>query len=142
MHVRYFFLILPLLLSVKLSAQPSNDECNNAIPLTELSSWCSDVAEFSNINSTESAEDSPFCFPNNQASNDVWFSFVAQATDMNVGLVGNTGINAGGSLQEPQVAIYQGPCGALTEIECISDNSNINAIQTFAFNLIGCVFVF
>lgn len=125
------------LITVQLFAQPSNDECIDAIPLSDVSNWCSDVGGFSNVGATESPEESPNCFPNNQTSNDVWFSFTATGTVLNVSVVGNNSPNSpGGSLEDPQVAIYAGACGSLVEEECISDAFNINAVETFVSSIV------
>lgn len=128
------FLIISLW-STPLFTQPANNNCTNAIELTELSNWCSINAEFTSVDATASLTTVPACFPNNQNEpvNDVWFTFLAQATEINISVVGNTSINPGGSLEDPQIALYAGDCtGGLTEIECISDAFNVDAIQTFA----------
>lgn len=120
------------LTSTQLFAQPGNDECVDAIELTDVTNWCSQTAEFSNADATESTQGSPGCFPNNQANNDVWFSFVAQGTVLNVSVVGNNSNNApGGTLNDPQVAIYSGACANPIEEECISDAFGVNAVETF-----------
>lgn len=133
----YLPLVLICLVTNQLFAQPSNDECINAIALSDVTNWCSQIAAFSNNDATESVQGSPSCFPNNQTNNDVWFSFVAQGTVLNVSVVGNNSNNApGGSLNDPQVAIYSGICTNLTEEECISDAFNINAVETFVSSII------
>lgn len=119
-----------------LQAQPANDECVNAIPLDNVSSWCSTNGQFTTVGSTPSAQANPGCFPNNTASNDVWFSFVAQANTVNVSVAGSTNINAGGTIANPQFAIYTGTCGNLTLLQCASDAVNDHVIQTFAGNLV------
>jgi gliding motility-associated-like protein len=124
-----FLLALGLLLPLAaLRAQAPNNNCATAIPLDEVSSWCSAIAEFTNVGATDSGL-SATCFPNNQVSNDVWFSFVAEATDVNISVVGSVQINAGGTLQTPQFALYQGVCGALAQLACTSDAFTNNAIQ-------------
>jgi len=124
------------LTSFLLSAQPSNDGCNNAIELTEVVSWCSAVGEFTTVNATESPQTSPTCFPTAQASFDVWFSFVAEATDINISVTGETNFNPGGTLRDPQLVLYSGDCNNLLEIECISDAFNVDAVQTFGGPLV------
>jgi gliding motility-associated-like protein len=112
-------------------AQPVNDNCAGAIMLTDLSNWCSEVAEFSNINATDSGLPAD-CFNNLQVNNDVWFSFVAQATTVNISVNGNTTINAGGTLNNPQFALYTGNCGGLTQLNaCNSDVFNDNTVELF-----------
>ena len=55
---------------------------------------------------------------------------------MNITINGNTTASPGGTLEDPEVAIYSGNCGiGLTELECISDAFNNNAVETFAGSL-------
>ncbi|MCB9273014.1 MAG: gliding motility-associated C-terminal domain-containing protein [Lewinellaceae bacterium] len=109
-------------------AQPANDDCANAIMLSDVSSWCSNAGAYNNNDATDSGQ-SPSCFPNNQANNDVWFSFVAQATDVTISVTGDIPFNAGGTLNDPQFALYLGDCGNLVQEACASDAFNDNAIQ-------------
>ncbi|MEN0004821.1 MAG: hypothetical protein AAF798_11780, partial [Bacteroidota bacterium] len=136
MRLPYTLSILALLLSTLAMAQPANDECINATPLNNVSNWCSGAGAFNSTGATESAQESPTCFPNTQANNDVWFSFQAIATDINISVVGNLTVNAGGTLNLPQLALYRGDCNNLDEIECTSDAFNNNAVQTFGGPLI------
>ncbi len=121
-------LVLAALPWTAVLAQPANDNCANAIALDDVSSWCSAVAAFTTNNATDSGQ-SPSCFPNNQVNNDVWFSFVAQATDVNISVTGNIPFNAGGTLNDPQFALYLGSCGSLVQVACASDAFNDNAVQ-------------
>ena len=123
-----------ILSPILLLAQPVNDDCTGAIVLNDLSSWCSNSGEFTNINADDSGL-SASCFPNNQTNNDVWFSFTAEATTVNVSVTGDTGPNGGGSLDNPQFAIYTGSCGSLTQVACISDAVGINTIELFETGL-------
>ncbi len=124
-----------LFIATVLLAQPSNNECNNATALTSLSNWCSDAGQYSNAGATESVQPSPGCFPNNQPNNDVWFSFIAQATDVNISVIGNTNFDSGGTLSNPQFALYEGDCNGLADIACASDATGTNIVQSFAFGL-------
>lgn len=113
-------------------AQPANNECINAQPLGNLNNWCSATAGFTNVGATLSSAVNPNCFPSGNA--DVWFSFVAQANTVNVRVIGATGGNIppGGSLMEPQFAIYSGTCNGLTLVQCASDGFGTNVAETFA----------
>lgn len=125
-----FFLFL-LIASSSIFAQ-ANDECIDATPLNDVVNWCSQPAAFSNGGATESGITNPFCFPNNQMSNDIWFSFVAVATDINIAVIGNQPFNSGGTLQNPQFALFAGDCtGGLTEVACQSDAFGQNIAQAF-----------
>lgn len=121
-----------LLFATALLAQPANDECVNAINLTDVTSWCSEPFGLTSEASTPSAVPNPTCFPNNQTVNDVWFSFVAEASAVNISVTGATSVTTGGTLRNPQIALYSGGCSGLTAIGCISDAMNENFAQFFA----------
>ncbi len=126
----YLTLIFSLFISYTLLAQPSNDECINALPLTDLNNWCSFSGAYSLNGATPSPEAKPFCFPFFGTSHDIWFFFTAQATNLSVSVSGNTGQPSGGSLQFPQIAIYEGNCANLVEIACSSDAVADNTVQS------------
>ncbi len=130
--VLFFLLLLYLPKGEKLFAQPANDGCSLAIPLTNLDNWCSDPGAFSTQGATPSPQAFPDCHPLTTTPNDVWFTFVAQATDLHVTVIGNTDLNAGGTLEDPQFAIYSGDCINLTEVACASDGFGANIIEVFA----------
>lgn len=133
MNNNYILLLAIFVLSPILSfAQPANDECIDAMLIPDVSAWCSAVAEFNNYDATISAEASPGCFPNNQDNNDVWFAFQAIATTVNVSVIGMVANNPGGNQQNPQLAIYQGPCDNLNILGCASDAFNVDQVSVFA----------
>ncbi|MBK8489774.1 MAG: hypothetical protein IPL49_02430 [Saprospirales bacterium] len=70
-------------------AQPLNNECLGAQPLNNVSNYCSPPGAFTTVGATVSSPLSPSCFPPGLAG-DVWFSFVAQATDVSITVIGNT----------------------------------------------------
>jgi gliding motility-associated-like protein len=116
---------------ILLVAQPVNDDCIDAITLTDVTNWCSAPAAFTNINASDSGL-SATCFPNTQVNNDVWFAFTAEATTVNISINGDTGgANDGGTLEFPQFAIYTGTCTGLAQISCASDANNNNIIEIF-----------
>jgi gliding motility-associated-like protein len=116
-------------------AQPVNDECINAIPLTDLNNWCSEPEAFTNEGATTSPEANPSCFPATQESFDVWFSFVAQANTVGISVFGDLDFNEGGTLRDPQFALYTGDCDDLTIIACQSDGFNADQISLFQSQL-------
>ena len=137
--------VLPKLILLALSVfqawqvaaqQPPNDECINAIPLTNVSNWCSNSGEFTTIGSTQSAQALPGCFPNTTAANDVWFSFVAQANTVNISVAGTVPVLPVGTISNPQFALYSGTCNDLTLIECASDAMNDHVVSSFAGSLV------
>jgi gliding motility-associated-like protein len=133
MRYNYILLFLIFLLPpVILSSQPVNDECINAILITEVEAWCSEIAEFNNYDATISPEASPTCFPNNQDNNDVWFAFQAVATTVNVSVIGMVPNIPGGNQQNPQFAVYEGGCDNLNILGCASDAFNVDQASLFA----------
>lgn len=133
MRYNYILAFAIIMLSpVFLFAQPSNDECVDAIFIPEVEAWCSEVAEFNNYDATISPEASPTCFPNNQDNNDVWFAFEAVATTVNVSVIGMVPNLPGGNQQNPQFAVYEGTCDNLNILGCASDAFNVDQASLFA----------
>lgn len=132
-----FILLLFLLMAAHLEAQtaPKNDECVNATKLASVEGYCSVSGEYSNIGSTVSSQTNGACLPSTTSGGDVWFSFDAIAKDVNISIIGNLPINSGGTMKNPQYALYSGTCGKLKEIGCISDLGNRNTVQAFASSL-------
>ena len=123
--------------TLTLLAQPANDECANALELTDIVDFCSSPATYTNAQASQSSQETPGCFPDdpNNPHNDIWFRFTAVATDVNIRVIGATRLNTGGTLRNPQLAIYSGTCSDLTLLQCISDNMNNNVAQTFENDL-------
>jgi gliding motility-associated-like protein len=123
--------------ATSLFAQPANNECANATPLTNLNNWCSATAAYSNVGATMSSTILPGCFPSGEDIEDIWFSFVAQANTINIRMIGATtgSTPPGGTIQQPQFAVYTGNCNALTLVECASDGFGFNLAETFVNQL-------
>ncbi|MEM7101549.1 MAG: gliding motility-associated C-terminal domain-containing protein [Bacteroidota bacterium] len=116
-------------------AQPSNEECDSATPISDPSNWCSEVNAFTNVGATASGFGPAGCFTNN--SHDVWFSFVAVATDVNVTINGASGAGGGGTLNQPEVALYTGSCsGTLNNIQCQTDDGLNNIVELYRGSLV------
>lgn len=113
-----FFLLFACLAA--LAAQPANDECINAIALPEIAEFCTTPGQYDNTAATPSFMDYPACIREEDQYRDVWFSFVAQASEASIRVVGNQSGGAGGSLLTPQFLLYEGDCNALTDIGCVS----------------------
>jgi gliding motility-associated-like protein len=115
--LKVLFIIALSVFGQVIKAQPPNNVCQDAIALTNLQNWCSEVAAFTNVAATPSGYGPATCFSG--APNDVWFSFVAEATDVLVLINGNSGQGSGGSMILPQAAIYAGICGGvISQLEC------------------------
>jgi len=129
-HKKIFLAITLLIFSTFLIAQPSNDECDDAIQLTDVTDWCSASGEYTNVSATASGFGAASCFSNNNS--DVWFIFTAVASDVTVAVVGAVPIASGGTLNNPAVALYAGDCGGtVNELRCEADLINNNIIELY-----------
>ena len=100
-----------------LIAQPTNDECANAINISSVEAYCSGTDEFTTTDATMSAGfGTPMlCSPTwDGDQNDVWFTFSTTATIIDISISVN-----GAMLQQPQIAVYRGDCGGFAELACI-----------------------
>ncbi|MEM9837226.1 MAG: hypothetical protein AAF828_12025, partial [Bacteroidota bacterium] len=123
-------------LTLSLLAQPVNDECINTIALPNMLQYCSAIGEFDNEDGTTSLSDFPICINEGETSRDVWFSFVAGATDASVQIRGQaTNNSGGGTIRTPQFILYSGDCDNLVEEGCISSSAADNAVFGIFTNL-------
>ncbi|MEO8587965.1 MAG: T9SS type A sorting domain-containing protein [Flavobacteriales bacterium] len=96
---------------------PANDDCANAIPI-DVDTWCN-FQYFTGAGGTESLPAITCNTFTGDAGDDVWFSFVATATDIAIGAQGaddgdgnpNTGYDA-------VIELFSGACGAGTSLGC------------------------
>ncbi|NHM06536.1 hypothetical protein G4D82_04825, partial [Flavobacterium sp. CYK-4] len=112
----FLVVFLMLLLGVQNSyAQPPNDACASAEPLTVGVGSCNSIL-YTNVAATSVGDPSvPACWLPNSLSHSVWFSFVATVPDIEIST------NFGGTLSNTQIAVYSGTCGALTFLGCQED---------------------
>jgi hypothetical protein len=97
-------------------AQPANDDCTSATPLT-VGAFCS-FSTYTNTAATASGIANPGCA--NYLGGDVWFTVTVPASGH---LIFDTQTGAG-TITDVGMAIYSGNCGALTLIECDDDDSD------------------
>ncbi len=133
MSPRPLLIALFLLISQAIFAQPANNTCGTAISIGNTNNWCSNPAQYTVQGASSTISPPPFCFVN--SSHDVWFSFVATAINVNINIIGNTAVNTGGTLGRPEVALFSGSCGSLTELECRSDGINSHVAELYASGL-------
>lgn len=127
---KIFLAIALIIFSTFLVAQPANDECENAIQITDVTNWCSASGEYTNVAATASTYGPASCFSN--ANNDVWFTFTAVASDVTITIVGAVPIAPGGTLNNPAVALYAGDCsGTINELRCEADLINNNITELY-----------
>lgn len=133
MFLRLIFLLFCSCLCLVSFAQPSNDDCHNATPLPISSNWCSPVAAYTNVGATASNFPTSPCFSNNNG--DVWFSFVAVGTDINITVNGSQAPTPGGTLLRPQIALYTGTCtssgGTLSHLQCQNASAGNNIVDLY-----------
>jgi hypothetical protein len=116
--------------SIALVAQPSNDECDTPIVISDVSNFCSPNNAYTNVGATPSSYGPATCFAATQ--NDVWFAFTAIATDVTITIRGNTFQAPGGTLVNPQVAIYSGTCGGtINQLECGTAQGGSNVVEAY-----------
>ncbi|MCB0673542.1 MAG: hypothetical protein KDC59_16490, partial [Saprospiraceae bacterium] len=84
------------------------DDCLQAIEIKNVTNFCSGVGQFSNFGATPTDYTQPVCF--DAVSHDIWFRFIPKATDVIITVIGATATNPGGSLKNPQVALYYNSC--------------------------------
>ncbi len=134
--MRIFFLALVLTtLGIRLAAQPINDECFSSFYLPNTDHWCSEAGAYTNINATPSMVNVPTggsCFLTH--TNEVWFSFKPQTTAMYIKITGAAfGL---GTLQNPGIGVYLGPCSMLTRIGCNLVSTSTNQVELSVESLI------
>ncbi len=122
-----FLLIFLAFSSLTIHAQPVNDDCLSAIFLNNSDNWCSDRAAFSNINGTAYAGPPPDddCFL--QLQNEVWFAFVADAPAIYIKISGL--VNGLGTLTNPGIGVFKGPCSNLKRQGCNISSSSTNQVE-------------
>jgi hypothetical protein len=123
--------VLGLLVGLCAWAQPANDECNNPIVIGDVTNFCSEAGAFSNVNATPSSYGPAGCFTPG-TGDDVWLAFTAVATDVTITVRGNTANGGGGTLEDPQVALYFGTCGGtINELECSGSPGGTNVAEAY-----------
>jgi gliding motility-associated-like protein len=134
--INVFFRSLCALLLLVLSwgvalAQPTNQDCETALPLNTVTSWCSAAGAYTNVGGGDGPYSPAACF--NGETNDVWFSFVAQATDVVIDVFGSSSTQPGGTLTRPEIALYTatGCGGTINEVQCERDLSGQNLVELY-----------
>lgn len=116
-------------------AQPANDNCATAFVISNPSNFCSDPGAYTLSGGTPSSEIPPSCWGNTGL--DVWFVFVAVATDLNVRVIGAAqGAIPGGTLLNPEIAVFEGACNSLTQKSCLSDAFGQHVVESVATKLV------
>lgn len=134
--MRISYLVVFLVLSgISLHAQPVNDECTTAIHLPSTDSWCSGAAAYSNINGTPYSGPPPSganCFL--QFDNEVWFTFIPLTPALYIKVSG--AVNGLGTLRNPAIGVFEGPCNSLKRVGCNITSSVTNQVELSVESLV------
>lgn len=111
--ITFFTLIVVLqCFPIFVHAQVINDDCFSATPIENVINWCSPAGAFTNVNALPSGFGASTCSAN--AGNDIWFKFIARATDITITL-------QPGTLSKPEMALYSGDCqSTINELRCVT----------------------
>ena len=88
---------------------PSNDNCINPIVITDVKNFCSAPRAFSNLSASfdPAFQDNRILTCLDPGGKDVWFSFIAEGTDVVITTNGATDGNfPGGTLEDPEVELF------------------------------------
>ena len=122
-----FFLVVYFLIPLEIISQ-SNDNCETAIFLADVSNYCSGVAFYSNSGATASGFGLPNCW-GAAATEDVWFTFTATGTDA---LISVSGSGNGGTMVRPRIAVYTGDClGTINQLACANGTAGSGTTQLY-----------
>ena len=132
MNFKIIALFVSFLCSGLVSAQPVNDFCLDAFRIDDVTRYCSKTGEYTTLGSAYDPDAGDItkatCWSN--ASHDVWFKFVAIATDVLITVNGNT-------LKRPELAIYTGTCSNISEIfPCVTSPVNLNTATLYKGGLV------
>lgn len=122
-----------MFLWVGLKAQVFNDECVNAQFLGAIQEYCSAPGEFTNVDATDSPVVNPSCWTG--ANNDVWLSFTPTAPGAFFQVFGKQDINDN-NFTRAQLAVYDGPCGSLVELGCVSAAQGVSIAELVVTGLV------
>ncbi len=104
--IQIFSLLITMSLGLafKANAQVANDNCSTAVNLPSVINFCSNTAEFSNINAKAEPGLPPLAnWPS--SGKDIWYKFTATKLDISMTISGAS--SGQGTLQAPLIALYK-----------------------------------
>ncbi|MEM6722915.1 MAG: choice-of-anchor L domain-containing protein [Bacteroidota bacterium] len=129
---KFLFLFLTMLSIGAFAQPPANDDCLNAEVIPFPPNWCSGPIAYTNENATEEMYPIPNqCTPPwNGGQRDVWFTFTTPdpstlIIDYTITIDGTLG----GTILQPQVAIFRGDCSQFAEVSCATSNIGESFLQ-------------
>jgi gliding motility-associated-like protein len=99
------------------SSRAQGDDCQNALSINPTFTQCS-LQAGSSGNGTQSLAT---CSGGGNADDDVWYSFVANSTEMDITVSPTVGYDA-------VIQLFSGICGSLSSIQCQDDNG-LNGLE-------------
>lgn len=126
-----FLVLIVMLCSLSAQGQfgvPLNDNCEQSFKLTNLENFCSDdVDMFSSEGATVDNTEGLGCQTSFQPLG-VWYNFTAITKFVRITVEGQDSGN-GLLLNRPIIGIYEGTCGNLTEINCVTTAAGVNVAE-------------
>lgn len=114
-----------------------NDDCDQLVDLGPAPA-CSNTI-YSNLGATPSDigfGNLPSCFADGVVSGDVWFSFTTSDTVFNYEIIITGTDQGGGSIVQPQIALYRGGCESDGLAELLCGSAEVGSTE-FTLNAIG-----
>lgn len=125
------FLVLLALISFHSFGQ--GEDCSIALQINNVANFCSGAGFYTNSGSTPGIWGNPTCF-GVTTTEDVWFQFTAIGTDV---LISVGGSGNGGTMLNPNVAIYNGSCTTgVNEQGCATAGFGSGIVQLYEGALI------
>ena len=110
-----------------LCALPSNDNCNQALALGNVSNAVCSGMQMTSTSCSTPSNNQPSCFSSFNTLNDVWYTFVP--VDSDIELVMNASASA-----DIGVAVYSGTCGNLISVFCVANASSVGGTVVEGLN--------
>src|SRR6185295_2146833 len=89
-----------------LQTKGQGNNCEGALKINNITKYCSNPQQFTNVGSTASIWPLATCWPGD-AENDVWFWFTAIGTDVQISVSGEPGK---GTIKQPNIELKRGDC--------------------------------
>jgi trimeric autotransporter adhesin len=112
----FLLLLVNMLVAAAAFAQPSNDLCTAATPLTSSTACVTTAGTLRNATVSIPA----IATTCGTAGADVWYSFVAQSVYPNI-TISSPGTSLGTT--NARIQLFSGTCGSLTSLGCVTGNS-------------------
>lgn len=123
-----------------MQVKAQGNECTGAVNLPNLTKYCSNPKQFTNLGSTPAANGLgiPTCWPAT-ATYDVWFKFTAIGTDVQMSV---TGGGTSGTMKRPNITLYSGTCGGTVFTQACATAGTTDVVSLYKGSLIpGTVYL-